>query len=121
MIGGVGDAISAGGRRKTRLNAVTTHQDLTGRADGDGLRGATGADPAALTATAAAALQVEPPSRSENTTLPLGSSLMTKDRWPVALVGAVPRLPPVVTGKSGDTVDPAIYALPAPSTAMAFA
>src|SRR6266702_7598080 len=74
--------------------------------------------PAALTATACAALLAKPPRRSENTSTPLESSLATKDRWLEGL-GDAPRLPPAVTGKSGDVVAPAIYAFPAASTAMA--
>src|SRR5437879_13857831 len=72
--------------------------------------------PAAFTATACGKLFIEPPKRSENTNWPLGSSLATNDRS-VPLVGAVPRLPPLVTGKSGDVVTPATYALPALATA----
>ena len=77
--------------------------------------------PAALTATACAVLAAEPPRRSENMSSPLESSLATKDRWLEEPVGAVPRLPPRVTGKSGDVVEPATYAFPAASTSIALA
>ena len=77
--------------------------------------------PAAVTATASATLAAEPPSRSENTILPEESSLVTNERPPALPVGNAPKLPPAVTGKSGDKVEPATYALPAPSTVIAFA
>src|ERR1700683_684971 len=42
MVRGVGYAISASGRRKPRLYAVTADQDLASRVDRNGLRGAPG-------------------------------------------------------------------------------
>ena len=63
--------------------------------------------PAPLTATLCAPLDAAPPRISENTSWPFGSSFATKDRSPVSPVGAAPKLPPLVTGKSGDPVVPA--------------
>lgn len=82
------------------------------------LRPLTSTWPEAFTATACAMLFVDPPRNVENTSPPLGSSLATNDRS-FGLTGAVPSVAPPVTGKSGEFVTPAMYALPATSTVIA--
>src|SRR5579885_579887 len=61
----------------------------------------------------------DPPMSTEKTTAPCGFSLVTNDRASAPPAGAVPNALPPITGKFGFVVDPATYALPELSTAIA--
>src|ERR1022692_3761179 len=74
--------------------------------------------PCAVSATPNARDGTEPPMRTENTTAPSGFSLVRNDRTYPTLAGAVPPSPSPTTGKFELLVQPAMYALPDPSTAI---
>src|ERR1035438_8582670 len=74
------------------------------------------AAPDAFTATACAKLFVAPPRNIEYTSSPVALSFATYDRSWLLPGGVLPVL--AVMGKSGEFVTPAMYALPAPSTAI---
>src|ERR1019366_176999 len=74
--------------------------------------------PCGVSAMAFAVLLAEPPTKTENTTVPVGPSLVTNDRGPDGPVEGVASLPPVA-GNAGLPVAPVTYTLPALSTAIA--